>query len=217
MKLKTLIYTWFCFLPASLFAQHEITPRLILELSSGADLGWWLYQKGSVNSFLDQGQDYTHHSATIGIELDLLYRLGRWRLGLGMSYGGFFEDEMNGTRNSEFVVDEYLITEGAAVQFFRYNLQAEYILIQKNKFSLGPQIKYGWFEINTSHPEKENFGYRSYWEVGLQHEFKLKKIYLFFRPKYQVSTILPKEEKQPEEKHKIYGIGLQIGLRIGIR
>ena len=216
MELRGLFMIFVLLFSLGVQAQQNTSSKFLLEISTGADLGWWLYQKGSVNSFLDQGQDYTHHTVTINVETDLLYRIQKLKIGAGISYSAFFENDMNGTRNSEFLVDEYLVTNGASVQFIRYNIQAEYDLIQKSKYLMSAQVRYGWFSIDTTHPEKDNFGYSSYWEFGLHHEFKINRLNFFIRPRYQVSTILPQTENFNDERHKIYGVGIQMGLRLNL-
>ena len=97
------------------------------------------------------------------------------------------------------------------------NVLAEFDLIQQINYTLSPIVKFGFFRIDTTHPEKENFGAKTFWTFGLTNEIKLSKISLIVRPVYDVLTILPHEEKARNEKHNIYSLGINFGVRYLIR
>lgn len=200
-------------LPFYLIAQPK-AKKLLLEASLGTHLGWWLYQKGSVNSFLDQGQDYTHHAFIPSLDLGVLYNFKVAKVGIGVTFSALIEDEMN-TEIEGLIFGEYPIAE-KSVQFRKYYAQGEYHLINGPKYRLAPHFRIGWFQIKSDHPEEDNFGRRIFYEIGLQNEFQLDRIILFFRPQYGFASILPKEENYPDEKHKIYQVGIQFGIRIGL-
>lgn len=207
---NSVFFLWMLLLPLGVAGQKPHAKKVLVELGSGIDLGEWLYFKGSINpqNFNDQGQDYTHYTAHVSLEMSILYCLGKWRLGGGISQSYFFENEMRSYQDQE-----YLIAKNS-VKFFKYYSYLEYNLINRNKFTMSPQIRYGGFQVETIHPEKDNFGKKTFWEIGLMHTLQIQKLVFFMKPKYSSMKILPKDSIHDGERHKIYGVGLTAGVRI---
>lgn len=202
----------------SLLAQERDTRRWELEFSLGTDVGWWAYDKGtpaSSSGFNTLGQDITHSSITVSTEIDILYRIKSWKLGAGLNVALLIENEMVGSDDSEFQFDRYDIAE-SAVGFINYYGIVEWGIVRKPKYELAPHFRLGSFQISTLHPEEDNFGTRWYGEIGINNQFYWKRLSFILRPKYRFQRILPKQEQAEGEKHRFFGVGLQMGLRYAI-
>lgn len=213
MKNILAIGIFLCMLSPTVQAQ-KLKKKFAIEVSSGTDLGWWIYDTGipQQSNTNDWGRDYTHHSLALGLGLDLLCRFDKFTLGAGVQTSWLFEDDMIGAQDSEFEFDRVDIAE-QAVNFTFYSLQASYTLIESKKYSFSPAFRYGIFQIDTVHPERDNFGAKTFLEIGFDNAVRLSNIELIARPRYRVMKIKPETEKNPGEKHRIYNIGLQLGLR----
>lgn len=191
---------------------------LNVEFTSGIETGWWVYNKGSTDSHLanNLGWDRTRHSIFLPAELSVFYQSGRYGIGAGINYSVFFVYQMVRSTDTYFLPSIYRVSDNS-VKFLKMNLLAEFGLIQKVSYSLSPIVKFGLFHIDSTHPRKENFGRKTFWTFGITSEIKMSKISLVVRPVYNVLTILPREEKEFNEKHNIYSMGLNFGIRYSIR
>ena len=108
---------------------------------------------------------------------------------------------------------KYLIAENS-VKFWQFSLLGEYDLYSGNRYTLSPQVKAGSFSIETIHPEKDNFDNKFFFELSALNRISLTgNLGLTFRPFYQVMMIQVKQETLPGEKHRIFSLGLALGLR----
>ena len=195
----------------------ECQNSIKVEFVSGFETGWWVYNKGSTDSQTKNnlGWDRTRHSIFLPAELNIFYKLDRFKAGVGANYSVFFVYQMVSSKDTYSEPNIYHVAENS-VKFLKMNLIAEFDLIQKISYSLSPLVKFGFFEIDTTHPEKENFGRKTFWTFGITNEINLSKLSLIVRPVYDVLTILPQEEKGKNEKHNIYSMGLNLGIRYSI-
>lgn len=208
--MRWFLFLIICFLYSPSFAQNQ-EKHWGVEVSVGTDLGWWIYNRGFVapranNRF---GRDYTHHSVTAATEIDVLYQVKKWTFGLGLSTSWLFEDQMIGQADSEFNFDRVDIAD-FAVRFQTYSAQIEYDLFSKKGYTFSPNFRYGLFDINTTHPDRASFGTKTFWELGFNQSIRLNRWELVLRPRYRLMTM---QSENPQEDHKIYNIGVQVGLR----
>lgn len=190
---------------------------LIIDVVSGVESGWWVYNKGSTEEGGQNnlGRDRTRHRVFLPTEMSICYKIHRLKMGAGINHSWFFENTMLGSTDSYFFRYRYPVSENT-IKILKMNLLGEFDLIQKNNYMLSPVIKFGIFKIDTNHPEKANFGTKTFWGFGITNQIKLSKFSLILRPVYYVLTIKPDVEKASHEQHHIYSIGVNIGLRYSI-
>lgn len=93
----------------------------------------------------------------------------------------------------------------------------EYALFSGLKYKLSPQVRIGGFSIDTTHPQKENFDNKMFFELSAVNEISLsERLWFTIRPFYQAMMISVKEELLPGEQHRIFSLGLSFGIRYGI-
>jgi hypothetical protein len=194
--------------------QHD---SLIIEVMSGVESGWWVYNKGSTEEGVQNnlGRDRTGYRLFLPTELNIFYKMHRFKIGAGINHSWFFENTMFSSTDSYFYRDRYSVSKNA-VKILKVNLAGEFDLIQKMKYALSPVIKFGIFQIDTTHPEKANFGMKTFWGFGITNQIKLSKFNLILRPVYYLLTIKPDVQKANHEQHNIYSLGLNIGLRYSL-
>lgn len=195
----------------------QANQNLIIEIFSGVETGWWVYNKGSTEEGIQNnlGWDRTRHRPFIPIELGIYYKINRIKIGVGVVHSWFFENAMLSSYDSYFFPNNYQISENS-IKILQMNLQTEFDLVQKPNYSLSPLIKFGIFDIDTNHPQKDNFGTKTVFGFGITNQIKLSKATLLIRPIFHWFAIQPKVEKVFNEKHNIYSIGLNIGLRYSL-
>jgi hypothetical protein len=90
-------------------------------------------------------------------------------------------------------------------------LLTSYALIHAGNYTLSPQLKAGIFTIHTTHPDKDDFGYKTFWEAGIRNKISFPKWHLIISPYFNTMTIQPRESVHEEEHHKIYSLGIMFG------
>ena len=204
------VFCTICFL---LFATAGIAqkPTIFIGGSAGVSSGWWLYTLGT-----GAGIDRTDNVPVLTFEAEGLVEFSRFGLGLGVGYGLLFDNVMEefedtpAQRRKYAIADKYL----EAVQ---YNLLLEYSLFSNDKYILAPQVKFGGFDLKTTHPEKDNFGDQYFFELSALNQFRIsQKCHFTLRPFYQSKVITVKEAKIPGEQHRIFSLGLSFGVRYQI-
>jgi len=193
-----------------LFAQAEPNTGLPIELefTSGIASGWWIYTLGT-----GAGIDRTDNVPKISFGTSVVYKPGRLGVGLGLGYSFLTDNTMEAFEDTRAQRRKYRIAENA-VRFWEYYLVGEYDLFSNHKYRLTPQVRAGSFNINTTHPEKDNFGNRYLFELGVLNQIRLdKKLNFTVRPFYQVLKISIKQPSLSGEKHRIYSLGLSFGVR----
>lgn len=182
------------------------------EISIGLASCWWAYQKGEDSLSKEVlAWDRTHNTVLFEIDFGLFYQFNRFKTGIVLNRGIFDAQIMRAAENSFVSRKLYLVSE-KNIKFLKWAWQIEYDLMKSNKFSLSPNIRYGFFNIETIHPEKENFGEKYFWDLGLSAQYQFKRIRISTRIKRSVSTIVPIHGR-PKELHKIYNIGYQFALK----
>ncbi len=186
---------------------------LLIGVSTGIGAGWWIFRRGASNT--GPAWDRSDFSFSIPISVELLYRFSWGKMGLGYGRNWLLEDEMELFEDTFPVERVYKIAD-KAVTFKPVYIHLEPYLIKKSKFALSPSLKWGVFGIDTLHPDRDNFGRKHFWELGLNYEIHLSKLDVLFTPRYRTMVMHSKVERQPGERHFIFGIELAVGLRLAI-
>lgn len=205
------------FLLGLLFAANVLiaqAQRVALEVSPSGEMGWWIYDKGKDGQHL--GYDHTSLAFTGGLETRLLIRVGeKWMVGAEYAFRALVDHDMTRSESPRGNLLEYDIASGSSVNISRLGLEAEYRLMQRAGFAVSPYFKSGLFAIQTIHPEADNFGRKTWWEMGVNYQFSLGRgVSFLLKPRYNTMRIQPQVPKHPGEKHRLYGLGLGLGLRI---
>lgn len=197
----------FCFFISS-FAVLAQSTKVYGELSSSVALGWWIYTLGT-----GQGIDRTDYETKLGFEGNIMVKVHRVGVGVGIGYSLLFDNFMEEFEDTRMQRRKYRIADNQ-VRFLTYHLLLEYALFTKTKYILSPQLKSGLFDIKTTHPQKENFNHKWFIELGVMNEINLSdKLWFTLRPFYQAMMISVKEELLPGEKHRVFSLGISLGVR----
>ncbi|MEX0968060.1 MAG: hypothetical protein WD077_12530 [Bacteroidia bacterium] len=186
-----------------------------IEVSGGMAAGWWLYNHGSSDQSLrnNLGWDETRLALFVPATASFLYRIGKFRTGIGASHTWFFIDEIRKTGDAppKFLRDSL---SRSAVKFLDIGIIAEYDLISKPGFVFGPHLAGGIFSIKTIYPGRNRFGNKFCWEIGLNAQFRIAPHLMFnLRPQYKTFIITPVESTVYHERHTISNFGANAGLR----
>ncbi|MEM6263287.1 MAG: hypothetical protein AAGI38_12320 [Bacteroidota bacterium] len=213
--MKQLLFIGFMFpLCASLYSQQW---KVGLEATTGAEIGWWIYDKGSnlegVSNNL--GWDRTHLAMMGPYEVTLLVQ--RERIGVGLVGGIRYlaDDEMIASEHTSQIRNKYPITENEESLWMNHTgIQFSYGLIHSPRFTLAPEIRLGFFDLETIHPGKDRFGVKSFWQLSVVHSIKLTPaVEAIVRPTYFQYHISVPDPVNFNERHDIYGIGVNAGIR----
>ena len=195
----------------TLGATAQPSDKLHIGVSTGIAGGWWVYTLGT-----GSGIDRTDFKPKITFEGEVLYKLKRFSLGVGLGYSLLLVNTMDAFEDTRAQRRKYFIAD-KHVQLLQYYLQMEYALFPGSKYAFSPQVRIGGFSIDTTHPQNENFHHKIFFELSAVNEINLsEKLWFTIRPFYQAMMISVKEEQLPGEKHRIFSLGLSFGVRYGI-
>ena len=183
-------------------------------IDMGGSGGWWVYHKGSLDpsNYNDQGIDKIQFSGFINYGVSFTNKVNAFKLTGVIQQVLLFEDKMRTNLDSRLLNSRYPVSTGS-VKFWMYSLETEYDWIKNKYYILSPKVGFGIFSINTLHPEKDNFGKKYFWKIGINNQVCFNNYDLLFECNWVSRTILPKTEKFEGENHKIYSVGVQAGIR----
>ena len=186
------------------------------ELASGVEFGWWLHRLGTDTSggFGERGVAKTHHSGTLFLSSSWIWHFKKWGFGPVLQGSLLLEDDMRGPFDSRRRAQRIQIArDNHFVTFVQYGVQVEYQLLRRGAYALVPAYRYGHFQMWTLHPDQDNFGYRHFNELVIQHHWHGRKRIYLLRMNYKVQRIFLKEPALPDEQHHLYSWGLSLGMR----
>ncbi|WP_044240003.1 hypothetical protein [Flexithrix dorotheae] len=198
----------------SIYAQ-QAQKKFLLDFSVSIGSGWWTYYKGIDENGIDRGWDRADTSPIAAGEIGFLARFGKVKPGVFIGIATYFQDEMDASDLTQLNWDQYPIGD-KFVNFLKFGGQLEIDILEKKSFTLSPNLKAGSFYIDTVHPEKENFGSKYFFEIGIKAEKEFSKFSLYILPRGSFMTIQPQMENAKGELHKIYGYGVNIGARLNL-
>ncbi len=189
----------------------------LFELSAGAGSGWWNYDKGEAEDNSGHlGWDHTSTRAFINTEVDVIFKINRWAIGPGAKLVFFLDNDMLAGEHSQYNYSKYPIAL-RNVQFFQYYVLSEYDLYNGKKFLFSPSVKVGSFLIDTIHPRSEQMGFSIFFEAGASNQISLaKNLFLVLRPSLQMMRIWGNEDARDGEKHQLFNLNINAGLRYAI-
>jgi len=142
------------------------------------------------------------------IQLNILYKINQIKIGAGITYSLMFKTEMKNPSNSSL----YPIAENA-VTFKKIAIIFEYDIYKGAFYTISPQLKFGWFDINSVHPDKNNFKNKNFWEFGITNQFQFSSFSLIIRPVYNYANITSQLGDIKNREHNFYNVGITVGLR----
>lgn len=188
----------------------------IIETSGGFGSGWWTYNKGVAQDGEPLGWDHTSTRAFTNAGVDFIFKINTFSIGAGGEFSFFHTSSMLASDHSRRNYNKYPVAE-KRVLFSKFCLIAEYAAWTGKNFSFSPQVKTGSFTVETIHPEKENFGFRMFFEAGAHNQFRLfRELYLIARPSVCVMTIRSNKNGRQGERHQVFNLNFDIGLRYAI-
>lgn len=187
--------------------------NLILEISSGVNAGWWIFNKGFLENQL--GQDHTSLALFIPAQINILYKIDHLKIGTGLNYSFMFKTDMKKSSHSDTELSLYPIANKTVV-LKKLALISEYDIYSSENYTMSPHLKFGWFDINTIHPDQLNFQDKIFWEFGITNQIKLESLSIIIRPVYNYANIKSHVNNIKNREHNFYNIGILIGMRYSI-
>lgn len=205
----SLLFSW------QILAQSQ--NNWFLEVNTGFQAGWWMYNHGTSNQnvFANQGLDYSHFSSFLPFGLALGKKLGKTKIALGAAYTIYFDDELRRHTNTPSILATYKIADGFPKLVHAF-FQIDRTLLQRKNFTVGPFLKAGWFKLLADPPRAWRFGFSYFWQAGLQGSFKLKKGQIFLRPSFQENYIKINEPDLEDARNKIFSLGVELGYHLDL-
>ena len=185
--------------------------QLSIELSSGADLGWWVYDKGLRADGTDAGYDRTHLALSIPAEASLMYQFGKWSVGVGYSQRWLDDNLLIGSEDRRGDRTRYFITENFEDILTRHlSLSGRYHWLQKKRFQMYARVQLGSFRSNVSIRDGAELTRHFWYELSLDQQFQLiGPVQLTIRPRFTRMLI---NTADPHQSHQLITIGLAAGL-----
>lgn len=203
------------FLILSALASQGQEKRAIpdIEIYSGFDGGWWLYNLGTTNDiyYNTEGWGRSYASPSFNFGLSLIWEIKRFQIGAGFDRTWFLENEMVGAEHADRNYDLYKISDGVITYWSYYGMLA-FRIAEARHFSLSPMVRIGGFQIESLHPEQGNLKNKWYLQAGANLNWDMKKWALVFRPYFRSRHMKPKIGLQ-NESHTIIGFGGELGWR----
>ncbi|MEM7101651.1 MAG: hypothetical protein AAF502_00890 [Bacteroidota bacterium] len=201
-----------CFFHQDINAQIH-SKSFSIDVSISPEAGRWIYNRGQDEDGVFRGFDRSFLSFLVAYEVGLNYRINRIRTGIRFTYRMLIEDQLIRSQQTRFNSERYQVTDANAVKLPTIFVDLGYDLVRYPNFSLVPMVSFGYFNHNSTHPEKENFGFRFAWSAGFINEFHRKRFSYFLHPHYTSYVIYPKEQLYPGELNQIYSLGFKFGVR----
>lgn len=190
--------------------------QLSLSVQSGTELGWWVYNKGWTDTLptVHQGYDRTHLSFVAPVGLQLQYQHQRWEYGLGLQFRVLFDDVLIGSDHRRGGRNQYnLSRNGSDVGFVLWQGHLAWLALEKGRYQLWPQVQLGGFRPIATHPREQFFQYFVLYSLGLEQRVRMGDNWaLQLSPRYVEQTIFTGPGAYEGETHKIYTIGLILGI-----
>jgi hypothetical protein len=192
---------------------QENPGRPQIEIYTGFDGGWWLYNVGSTDPKFHntEGWERSYASPTFNLGLNLSWEIKRIVFGAGFDHSWFVENEMIGADHADGFYDLYPISDGIIDYWSGYGFIG-YKIAQTRHFSMVPLMRIGGFQIFSEHPEQDNLHRKWYLQGAIDLNWEVKKIAIVFRPYFRSRFMKPKEGNI-RESHTIVGFGGELGWR----
>ncbi len=184
-----------------------------IEFYGGFDGGWWIYNVGSTdpNYYNTEGWERSYASPTFVLGMNLAWQIKKLRIGAGFDRAWFIEDEMIGADHSDGNRDLYDISDGNIPYWSVYGLIG-FRLAESKHFSMTPNLRLGYFTIESLHPDQGNFTNKWYFQAAVDMAWEQTKWALVFRPFYRSRHMKPIDGNQ-NESHTIFGFGGELAWR----
>jgi hypothetical protein len=128
------------------------------------------------------------------------------------AYDLFYENIMLEFEDSQNVSRQFTISDGF-LPIHRYALLLDFELIGPPGYSLSPRFIAGGFLLETSHPDKDNFAKKRFWEIRIQNIVHRENWAMVFSPFYTRFLFDQKQQDAQNTRHFIHTLGLQIGWK----
>lgn len=212
---KSRLIKLLCSSTVLLLPAQDVLSQPWIGVGGGVQTGWWVYYKGlDANGDL-LGSDRTRHAPFLSAGGKVGWRFGRWDVGAQVQHIVFTVNRMEASDNAAGNLKAYSVADDNVI-FLDYQLLASYKLMEKNWFSLHPRAGFGTFSINTSHPDKGNFGTKVSWSAGLQANFQFRANWSIVAAILHSIMHVQLKRGFEQERHRVYRSGLHLMLNYRI-
>ena len=193
-------------------------PKFHLQLLSGTEAGWWVYNKGSTDTLpqIHRGYDRTHFAFMLPIELGMVLTYPQLEWGLSFTFLTLYDDELISSAHSWRKYRIYpLTTDEHQVRLFQWGLSGSYIWIDRPRYEFQAGIKLGGFHLIEVLEVDSPFGLKWFQEILLTQKVRINRHFdLMLVPKVARMRIQVRNSPYAGERHDIYRIGFHLGLRM---
>lgn len=182
-------------------------------------VGWWIYDRGYNDSLpgWHEGFDRTHLAVIFPAEFELSFRGNNWFVETGTGIRSLRDNVMITPEDKRSDRERYRISPGQAVSIQMFYLRGGYNVFGSPGYSFTPALTLGTFTINTTHPNKDQFRHKLYYEAGIMNQFHIHKRFdLLIFPRYSNMIITTQPDAPEGSGHNIHSIGINMGFRCWI-
>lgn len=181
-------------------------------IGAKAGMGWWIYNLGHNADTAFIGYKRSHASPAIGYTVDLSYAVKKFSFGVHGTYGQFIDRKLFDSRYTIFNKLADTVSGTKIVSTYQPGVSLEYFIVKSEKFEWAPHLEFGYLGIKTTHPDKANFGFQGYVNIGFMHRWWLGEHWgISFLPIYNRAFILPKNGNAGE-RHDLFSFTAGFGL-----
>lgn len=201
--IKTLLIIVFCNVCFKSYGQVNIT------FGSGTSVGWWV-QKSKFSQNNNVIADRSHFALAIPVNSSINYSFNDVNIGLVGTILFTNDDRIVLSEDKSFNDRTTQISNGW-FSLSSFGIKFNYLFFSDSKISVAPEIQLGVFDIQTTHPNRQNFTNKIYYSAGVEITIKSQSHGLFITPNY--TEYLMNDNTMGYTKHNIYFVGIDFGYK----
>ncbi|GAB4413049.1 MAG: hypothetical protein OHK0039_19570 [Bacteroidia bacterium] len=199
-----------------LLATRPAAAQVWTRLSTGAEVGWWVYDLGLTDTLpaAHRGYDRTRLSLVWPLSLAGGYWRGQWYLGGEVAFRLLDDYLMVGGDNRRGAQNRYRIAAPGRdrIPIWQAGVELVWEGIQTPRVALGPALSLGTFWPIHAHPRRETFRWHLTQVYGIRCRVPLRQgFHLTICPTY-TDLLITTRSPYRREKHNIYDVGCSLGL-----
>jgi hypothetical protein len=208
--MKNLLLIWLLGSWGLLSAQNHFQ----WEINTGGGAGWW-YHLRQADSLGGERMDRTHFSPTFVLATRLGWQSQRWGIALSYQHRILFDDELVAFDDrSPRRVRIPIAPQGASLHRNLLGLQLSYFLLNKEKYRLSAALEVGSFDLNSLHPDQENFAFRWYREFQIRQSWQLSsRLRFLVHMQFSRSALFLQRPRFEGEQHSFISLELNGGFQ----
>ena len=203
-----------------LMTGQSLRHQLRIQLLTGTETGWWVYNKGMTDTLpsIHRGYDRTHLAFMLPFELGLIYEGTKSEAGISFTWRTLYDDVLISSAHTWRRFNKYALTSGdKQVRMIQWGLHASYKWIETPRYEFHSGLKLGGFYLLEVIAAESPFGFKWFQEILLTQKIQLSRHVSFILvPRVARMRIQLPDSPYEGARHDIYNIGFHLGLRMGL-